>query len=157
MDYRKYYLRPDTGMMLGYTYTMKIPCGIFRDINNFTNDSTAVKVGIPNDETLSGLQLNLVNVSGKYIVELQDEKRSEVLASFIVTEDKLVKFPYLNAGKYYVRITEDVNNNSFVDSGSLLEHRMPEKVKFLKINDDPLIDIPESSEILQTVDISEIF
>ena len=69
-----------------------------------------------------------------------------------------MKFPYLKAGKYSIRITEDLNRNDLVDTGNLLEHKQPEKVRFYKLEDGTfLIDIPEMVEIEQKVDIGEIF
>lgn len=154
---RRYLLKPEGPMYIGYEYSMKIPEGIFRDINNYKNDSTLVKVTLPGDENLSTLQLMMSNVHHKYIIEMLDERRSTVLRSYIITEDAFLNFPYLDPGKYYLRITEDINENSYVDTGSLLEHRMPERVKYFKINDNPLLDIPESAVISQTVDLEQLF
>ena len=67
-------------------------------------------------------------------------------------------FPYLKAGKYSLRLTEDLNRNGLVDTGNLLEHRQPEKVKFYKLeNGTFLIDIPEMTELEQTIDVGELF
>ena len=86
-----------------------------------------------------------------------DERRTQTLFTFVVNEDQTIEFPYLTAGKYYVRITEDLNGNSYVDTGSLLDRQMPERVKYLKINDKPLLDIPEMSFITQSVDLGQMF
>jgi hypothetical protein len=98
------------------------------------------------------------NVNNKYIVELLNEKRNQVLRQYIIDSDQMLKFPYLKAGKYSIRITEDVNRNGMVDTGNLLEGRQPEKVKFYKLeNDSFLLDILEMSEVQQTLDLQEIF
>ena len=154
---RRYLLKPEGPMYNGYEYSMKIPEGAFRDINNFLSDSAYVKVTLPGDEALSSLQLKMENVHHKYIVDMMDERRTSVLRSFIIKEDTFLNFPYLDAGKYYIRITEDINDNSYVDTGSLLEHRMPERVKYFKINDNALLDIPASAVISQTVDLEQMF
>ena len=154
---RRYLLKPEGPMYNGYEYSMKIPEGAFRDINNFLSDSAYVKVTLPGDEALSSLQLKMENVHHKYIVDMMDERRTSVLRSFIINEDTFLNFPYLDAGKYYIRITEDINDNSYVDTGSLLEHRMPERVKYFKINDNALLDIPASAVISQTVDLEQMF
>jgi hypothetical protein len=91
-------------------------------------------------------------------VELLNEKRNQVLRQYIIDSDQMLKFPYLKAGKYSIRITEDVNRNGMVDTGNLLEGRQPEKVKFYKLeNDSFLLDILEMSEVQQTLDLQEIF
>ena len=157
LDVRKYSIKPEGTIQLGYGYHMKIPQGVFRDINNHWNDSTEVTVSLPAEVSLSTLQLAAKNVAHKYIIELLDERRTSVERSYIITEDATLTFPYIQPGKYYIRITEDLNGNSYVDSGNLLEHQMPERVKYLKINDNPLLDIPAMSFIDQTVDLQELF
>lgn len=157
LDIRRYNIKPKEIMLPGYGYTVKIPNRIFRDINNHWNDSTEISVSLPTDEELSSLNLDVRNVHHKYIIELLDERRTNVLRSFIITADRSLVFPYIKSGKYYIRITEDMNGNSYVDSGSLLDHQMPEKVQYLKINDNPLLDIPASAVINQTVDLEELF
>ena len=157
LNLRKYHIEPQDRMLIGYVYTLTVPHGLFRDINNAWNDSTQVQVSLPVDPALSTLQLDLKNVRHKYIVELLDERRTRTLFSFVVNTDQMLEFPYLDAGKYYIRIIEDLNENSYVDTGSLLDRQMPERVKYFKIDDKPLIDIPEMSLITQTVDLEQLF
>ena len=157
LNLKKYHIMPEEEMRTGYEYSVVVPKGLFRDINNHWNDSSFVKVQLPVDVSLSTLQLDLSNVNHKYIVELLDERRTNTLFTNVVTSDCQLEFPYLTSGKYYVRITEDLNNNSYVDTGSLLLHQMPERVKYLKIDDNPLLDIPEMSFITQTVDVDQMF
>jgi hypothetical protein len=102
--------------------------------------------------------LKMSNVRNKYIVDLLDEKRSNILRSYIIDTPGELIFPYLKAGKYSVRITEDLNRNGLVDTGILLEHKQPEKVRFYKLEDGTfLIDIPEMVELEQNIDVGEIF
>ena len=45
-----------------------------------------------------------------------------------------------------------------MDTGNLLEHKQPEKVKFYKLEDgNTLIDIPEMTELEQNIDVEELF
>lgn len=154
---RKFTIMPEGKLMTGYDYYLKVPYRKFRDINGFYNDSTEVKVALPTDEKLSTLNLVLENVHQKYIVELLPEKRDKVLRQYITDKDCTLVFPYLTAGKYCIRITEDLNRNSIVDSGSLLEHRQPEKVRFFKLKDDFRFEVMESAEIDQTIDLEALF
>lgn len=158
LNLRKYTIMPEIELQPGYEYFLKVPHRKFKDINGFYNDSTEVKVTLPTDEKLSTMNLNLTNVRNKYIVDLLNEKRNQTIRSFIVENDAVLKFPYLKAGKYSIRITEDLNKNGLVDTGILLEHKQPEKVRFYKLDDGTfLIDIPEKMEIDQTVDVEEMF
>ena len=158
LNIRKYIVRPKEKMLPGYEYFLKVPHRKFKDINGFYNDSTEVKVKLPNDDKLSTMNLVLSNVNNKYIVDLLNEKRNAVLRSYIIDSDQTLVFPYLKAGKYSIRITEDLNRNGIVDTGILLEHKQPEKVRFYKLEDGTfLIDIPEMMEIEQNIDIIEMF
>ena len=104
------------------------------------------------------MMLNMKNVGNKYIVDLLDEKRANVLRTYIIGKDQTLVFPYLRAGKYSIRITEDLNRNGLVDTGNVLEKKQPEKVLFYKLeNDESLIEIPEMTELEQDIDIAEMF
>ena len=158
LNLRKYTVTPSEKLQPGYEYFLKVPHRKFKDINGFYNDSTEVKVSLPKDDKLSTMFLVLSNVKNKYIVDLLNEKRDKVLRSYIVDSDQTLTFPYLKASKYSVRITEDLNRNGIVDTGILLEKKQPEKVRFYKLEDGTfLIDIPEMSEIEQTLDVAEMF
>ena len=158
LNLRKFTLRPRLKYLQGYEYKMHVPHRKFQDINGFWNDSLDVKVSLPNDDKLSQLKLKLTSVKNKYIVDLLNEKRDNVLRSFIIDSDTELVFPYLKAGKYSIRITEDKNRNGIVDTGVLLEHRQPEKVLFYKLADGTFIlEIPEMSEIEQEIDLAEMF
>ena len=155
---RKYIIMPSEKLQAGYEYKLKVPYRIFRDINGFYNDSTEVKVTLPNDDKLSTLFLHLSDVNNKYIIDLLNEKRNEVLRSYVIDKDQTLIFPYLKAGKYSIRITEDLNRNGIVDTGILLEHKQPEKVRFYKLEDGTfLIEIPEMTEMDQNLNLKEMF
>lgn len=158
LNLRKYIVTPSDKLQPGYEYFLKIPHRKFKDINGFYNDSSEVKVSLPNDDKLSTMNLVMSNVRNKYIVDLLNEKRDKVLRSYIIDKDETLIFPYLKAGKYSIRITEDLNRNGIVDTGILLEKKQPEKVRFYKLEDGTfLIDIPEMMEIEQNIDLGEMF
>lgn len=158
LNIRKFRIMPKEKLLVGYDYILKVPHRSFRDINGFYNDSSEVKVTLPNDEKLSTLNLILTDVQDKYIFDFMDERMSKVLRNYVVDRDTTISFPYLKEGKYTLRITEDLNRNSYVDSGSLLEHRLPEKALFYKSKDEGnIIEIKESMEIDQEINLSELF
>lgn len=158
LNLRKYVVRPVEKLMPGYEYFLKVPARKFMDINGFYNDSSEVKVMLPNDDKLSSLSLVLSNVKNKYIVDLLTEKRDKVVRSFIIENDCTLLFPYITAGRYCIRITEDLNRNGLVDTGNILERKQPEKVKFYRLDDGTfLIDIPEMTELQQNIDLGELF
>ena len=154
---RIYTVMPEEKMMPGFDYRLKVPHRRFRDVNGFYNDSTIMKVTLPNDEKLSTLSLEVTGVHNRYIIDLLGEKRDRVIRSFIIDQDQTVVFPYVKAGKYSIRMTEDRNGNGLVDTGNVLEHRQPEKVIFYKLEDQFLLDIPERAEYVQQINMEELF
>lgn len=156
MNLRCYVIRPDVKPQKGFEYFLKIPARTFRDINGFYSDSLDVKVTLPDDEDLSTLMLKMQGVDRKIIVDLFGETDKEPLRNYIIDSDRTLTFRYLKEGKYRIRITVDGNRNSFVDTGSLLEHRQPEKVLFYKLNGDRLFAIPKAAEVEQTIDFQEL-
>ena len=158
LNLRKFVVRPSEKFIQGYEYFLNIPKHKFMDINGFYNDSLEVKVSLPTDENLSSLSLELTDVNNKYIIDLLNEKRDNVLRSYTVDKDCSLLFPYLKAGKYSIRIIEDLNRNGMVDTGNLLGKKQPEKVKFYKLKDGTfLLDIPEKTELGQTINVGELF
>jgi hypothetical protein len=158
LNLRKYTIMPTEKFQAGWEYFLKVPHRRFTDINGFYNDSLEVKVSLPSDDKLSSISLVLSNVSKKYIIDLLNEKKDKVIRSFIIDHDQTLLFPYIKAGKYSIRLTEDVNRNGLVDTGNLLEHKQPEKVLFYTLEDgNNLIDIPEMTELEQNIDVGEMF
>ena len=159
---KKYTLRLDEKLVPGFEYTLRIPDSVFMDIDGIYCDSLVKKITLPQDEKLSSLTVEASNVHEKYLIELVDEKRAKVYRSYLIDTTSVLDFPYLKAGKYSLRITEDKNGNGQVDTGSLLDRKQPEKVLMLKVNDSMgsdayIMDIPERTELIQTIDIGEIF
>lgn len=158
LDLRNYIVRPKGRILPGYEYKFTLPHRRCRDINGYWNDSTVVSVKLPDDDKLSTMHLNCTDVHNTYIVDLMTEKRDKVIRSFTIKADTDLVFPYLKEGKYCIRIVEDRNGNNLVETGDLLSHRQPEKVKFFKLpKGDFLISIPSSAEISQDVNIRKMF
>ena len=112
---------------------------------------------LPKDDKLSLIIARMQGVEGRLIVDLLNEKRDKVLRSYTIDGDTELRFPYLKEGKYSLRITYDMNGNSLVDTGSLLEHRQPEKVVFFKLEDgSEFLDIPPATELTQIVTVNEL-
>lgn len=153
---RCYNIIPDVKMQKGYEYFLKIPDRAFRDINGFYSDSLETKVAVPTDEDLSTLNVMMSGVDRKIIVDLFAENGKEVLRSYVVESDTKLVFPYLKEGRYSLRITVDGNRNSIVDTGSLLEHRQPERVVYYKLNGNRYIMLPKASEIDQSIDFQKL-
>lgn len=154
----RYILRPGRGLEQGIDYYVKIPHQAFRDIDGFYSDSLETKFTLPNKETMSSIALNVTGTDGAvYNIELLDKSASKVLKNFWISKDGIYSVYYLDKGEYCIRITRDENGNRKVDTGSVLEGRLPEKVRFFKIDDVKEIPVPENSEVEQEIDLKEIF
>lgn len=157
-DLRRYILRPTEPFKIGNDYEMIIPKATFRDINGFTNDSTYNKLSLPTDDKLNSLILEMKNVDTRYIVQVVDEKREKVFRSYIISDDVTLPFPYLQKGKYSIRIMEDKNNNGLLDAGDILKRRQPEKVRLYRLADGKdIIELKERTDIEQTIDVKALF
>lgn len=151
-------IKPKGRILKGYDYHLKIFPHALTDIYKFTNDSTAKKVSLPQDESLSKLTLNITGGSGSYIVELTNITRDKVFRSYTINRDATLEFPYLQKGKYSVKIIEDINGNGIIDTGNLKRKKQPEKVRLYTLSDgNTIITIPESAELTQDIDLKTIF
>lgn len=158
LDMRTVHVKHSGQIQQGFEYVLTVPHRMFRDVNGFYNDSTVVKVKLPDDDKLSKITLNLSGISSRYLVDLLNEKRDKVLRNYVIEHNCSLDFPYLKEGKYCIRIIEDRNRNGRVDTGDLLGHRQPERAKFYKLSDGKfLIDVPPSSEMSQDIDIATLF
>ena len=162
LDIKKYILKPTKKLKEGFEYILKIPGKQFKDINGLYCDSLVKKFSLPKSEELSSITLELENVEEKYMVELVDEKRTKVFRKYDIDTTTTLTFPYLQAKKYSIRITQDKNGNGRSDTGSLLDKKQPEKVlmyKFKEImgNAAYILDLPEKTDLVQTIDLGKMF
>ena len=155
----RYVIYADDPYKVGNDYLVRIPAGIFQDVNGFTNDSLRRNFSLPNDDNLSSITLQINNTNGgRYIVELVNEKRDKTFLKYIVTKDGEYKFPYLNAGNYSFRITEDKNGNGKLDVGNVLKRIPPEKARLFRLPDGKaLITLRQQMDLTQTVDLKKLF
>lgn len=149
---------PSGRILPGYEYSLNLRDNAFRDIYKFTNDSTVKTISLPSDDKLSKLVLDLKGVDGSYIVELTNITRDKVYRSYKITRDGNLNFPYLQPGKYSVKITQDLNGNGIIDTGSISNKKQPEKVRLFTLsNGSSIITIPESAELNQSINLQTIF
>ena len=157
-DIRKYVITPEQALVRGYEYELTIPQGSFINLDKLPNEKNSAKFKVPQAENLSLLELRLTGVEDRYIVELTDEKGSRVLRTYHIDQPGSLQFPYLQAGKYMIRITCDKNRNGYADTGNLLARKQPEVVRFYESTPgNKVFEIPESAEIEQTIDLKSMF
>ncbi|MCI2081685.1 MAG: Ig-like domain-containing protein [Bacteroidales bacterium] len=157
----RYTIRPLKDLQKGFDYTITLRKGTFTSLEGLPNDSLSVTVTLPNDDDLSSITTVMTNVDKRYIVDLVNENREKVFRTYKIDAPAILKFPYLKAGKYSIRITEDGNRNGIIDTGNLLEHRQPEKVMLYElpgsIPETAVIDLKEKTDLEQDIDVGKMF
>ena len=157
-EIRRYIITPTEPLIKGYDYELIIPKATFINLEHLPNEAATAKFKVPQSEELSTMTLNLTGVDSRYIVELTDDKGSKVFRTYHTDTNGTLLFPYLKAGKYQIRITCDKNRNGYADTGNLLERRQPELVRFFESTPgNRILEIPESAEIDQTIDLKTMF
>jgi len=157
-DIRRYIITPTDALLRGYDYELSIPQGTFFNLDNLPNEKASAKFKVPQSETLSQLEVHLTGVEERYIVELTDEKGTKVIRTYQTDKSGVLLFPYLQEGKYMIRITCDKNRNGYADTGNLLARKQPEVVRFYESSPgNKVLEIPESAEIEQTIDLKSMF
>ena len=157
LDPTRYFLKPEAEIQKGYDYRLSVKKAAFKDVYMFTNDSIESIVSLPNSDRLASLALNISGTGGSYLVELTNQTRDKVFRSHRIVSDTTVVFPYIKPGKYNIRVTEDLNGNGVIDTGSVLRRKQPEKVRLFNLpGGSPLIEFKEGMELIQSMDLKEV-
>ena len=150
-----YHMQSSQKYQTGYKYEVIYPEGTFHDIYGRKNKENKIDIQLPNTDKTGSITLNISGIHDtRYIIELVSADKKNVFRKFTVDKDTQLYFPYLAAGEYTFRITEDRNGNGIFDSGNLLERKQPEKViMFKKPDGTEIIDLPEQTDIEQDLAI----
>ncbi len=158
LETRLYYVKPNIKMLQGYEYILRIPERTFKDVYKFTNDSSRTSVILPNSDKLSKLTLNISGADGSYLIELTNQTRDKVYRGFKINHDSRLEFPYIQPGKYNIRITQDLNGNGILDTGNLPLKKQPEKVRlYLLKNGSSEILFKDGLDLEQNINLKEFF
>ncbi|SNR55078.1 Ig-like domain-containing protein [Lutibacter flavus] len=126
-------------------YTIDILPNAITDIYEMPNDTLSFQVSTKTPEDYGILNIEVVSAKkSSFIVELLDSKDA-VIRIGKINKPGIVNFESLDPGSYFVRITIDENNNGIWDTGSFLEKRQPEIVKFF----DKLIELRANWDITE--------
>ena len=107
------------------------------DIFGVSNDTLSFQLTTKFPEDYGILNLELSSTKNtSFIVELLNEKE-ELIRLKKIEKPQTIKFNLLPPGNYLVRVTLDENKNGIWDTGSFLNKRQPEVVKYF----DTVIEI----------------
>ena len=155
----RYILQNTEPYQAGYKYELHVPEGTFFDVYHRKNKKADKDFQLPNTEKLSVFTANITGTEGKrYIVELVDESCKKSYRKYVINSDQTLLFPYLQKGKYGVRLTEDRNGNGLFDTGNLLKWQQAEPTKLYKLPDgSKSFEIQEQMDVTQDINLKEIF
>lgn len=102
--------------------------GAFTSLYNITNDTLKLKFKGANPENFGVISINLLNAKKTVIVELLDDKKTNVINRKIAQDGEKVSFNFVTPGRYTLRFIDDLNNNGKWDTGWYLKGIQPEKV-----------------------------
>jgi hypothetical protein len=139
-------------------YELTVIPEAFVDIYSITNDTIIKKFETADPEKFGKLILETINSDKQYIFQLMKEKDKKVTQEKIADGNGEVVFQYLNAGKYRVRVIEDINRNGKWDTGSYLGKKQAERVVFIMFSTgEDLLEIKTNREDIQTIDANMLF
>lgn len=111
-------------------YKLEALPGAFIAIDGTENDSLEIKFKGANPEGFGILNITLMNVKKLAIVELLNEKKSQVIDRKVVKPNEKISFTFVDPGKYTLRFIEDLNMNGVWDTGWYLKGIQPEKLYY---------------------------
>jgi hypothetical protein len=111
-------------------YKFKFLPGSINSIFGETNGKRDTIAGImlaPGLRNYGYFEMNIIPDGGSYIFQLVNESGNVVFYKNVPRET-LVKIPFVNPGKYHVRLIKDDNKNGRWDGGDLKTKHEPEEV-----------------------------
>jgi hypothetical protein len=139
-------------------YEIVIMPEAFVDVYSITNDTITKSFDTADPEKFGKLIIEIINSDKQYILQLMKDKDKKVIQEKIADGNGNIVFQYLNAGKYRIRVVEDLNRNGKWDTGSYLGKRQPERVLFVVFStNETLLEIKTNREDEQTIDASMLF
>ena len=112
-------------------YNFELLPKAFSDIFGISNDSLSFQLNTKKPEDYGTLNIDLLSSKKiSFIIELLDEKGLKIVRVKKINKPEQISFPLLLPGSYLIRVTLDENNNGIWDTGSFLNKRQPETIKF---------------------------
>jgi len=112
-------------------YLLITDVGAFTDIFGTKNDSAGVRFIGRNRETFGKMILNLSGFNGRIILQLMNSEEVVIRENYLtLPDDSVVEFPFLEKGKYILKIIFDTDGNGEWTPGDFSVKRQPEPVTY---------------------------
>lgn len=123
-------------LLPGTSYDLLMAKGAFKTMIGTESDS--VKISFKTTEASDYATLNaklFLPKKENYIVQVVNDKETVIAEQYVEmsltsSAEKLLKFKNLVPGNYYLKITEDKNQNKKWDTGNILLKKQPETIYF---------------------------
>jgi uncharacterized protein (DUF2141 family) len=139
-------------------YELVILPEAFVDIYSITNDTVTKTFETADPDKFGKLIIDIINSDKQYILQLMKDKDKKVIQEKIADGNGVTLFQYLAAGKYRIRLIEDINRNGKWDTGNYFNKKQPERVLYLVFSTgDTLLEIKTNREDEQTIDANMLF
>jgi len=126
------------------------------DILRQVNDSTLFSFNTSSPSKFGMFIFDVKNVKENLIIQVLD-KKNKVVRQKTVTKSDVIRFPYIKADSYLIRIIEDSNKNGLWDTGNYLNQLSPERVCYLQKEKEKIFTLRSGWENEISVDVNEIF
>lgn len=139
----------------GNSYKLNMPPGTIQDIYGRTTDSLKFTVSIGKTEDYGNLavKFSALDSTIDYVIQIVDDSQRLFYENHIHGKrPENFSLKLLQPGKYTLKVIKDENNNGIWDTGNLLNHRQPEKISLI-----PIEEIKANWDVETSVDLIEIF
>jgi uncharacterized protein (DUF2141 family) len=124
---RRYFL--NAALKEGRKYILITDSAAFGNIYGDFSDSTGISFTVRTENSYGQLNMNILNGQGDLIIQLLDDKE-KLLAERKLKNKGLAEFPFLEKGKYRIRIVYDLNGDGKWTTGDFALKRQPEPVSY---------------------------
>lgn len=142
----------------GQAYRLFIPPRTVETIDGERNDSISQSFQVAAAADMASVTLHLVNPPAdyEYIVQVTDEKGTQVLREVAHLGAGSHEIEYLEKGNVRLRLIEDRNRNGKWDTGDLVRRVQPEQVAWYATENEGTIDLQGPVE-LEEIDVTALF
>lgn len=137
-------------------YQLVVDSNAVGNILKQVNDSIMFAFNTSNTSKFGTFILDIKNVNENLIVQVLD-KKYKLIRQKTVSKNGVIRFPYIKADSYIIRIIEDMNKNGKWDTGNYLEQLSPERVTYLYKEKEKVFVLRSGWENEIGVDVNEIF
>jgi len=139
-------LKVDAPLLQNKEYLFVADSGAFRDLYGLMSDSLGIKFSLNSNDKYGKLIMRISGYEGSRVIQLLSADESKTLREYFPDSDGTLEIPYLDRGKYKLRVIYDVNGDRKWTTGDYKTQRQPEHVSYfpeeidVKVNWEQIYD-----------------